>query len=78
MRIIQLAAHHERVRKITVTVANDLAFQILNTKRRLIDRIEAETDKQVVVKGDADFTSDQVDYCCEDGRGRPVDVVPSR
>jgi ribonuclease E len=77
MRIIQLATHHRQVQKISVTVAADVAFQILNSKRAAINQIEADTGKQVIIHGDAGFTSDQMDYACEDNRGRPVRAVPS-
>jgi ribonuclease E len=76
MRIVQLTTHHEKVHKVTVTVASDVAFQLLNNKRAAISQIELETRKQVVIRGDAGFTSDQVDYACEDNRGRPVNAVP--
>jgi len=76
MRIIQLTAHHENVHKVIVTVASDVAFQLLNNKRAAISQIEVETGKQVVIRGDAGFTVDQVDYACEDSRGRPVNAVP--
>ncbi len=76
VRILQLTTHHEKVRKVIVTVASDVAFQLLNNKRAVISRIERETGKQVVIRGDAGFTSDQVDYACEDSRGRPVNAVP--
>lgn len=76
VRILQLTTHHEKVHKVIVTVASDVAFQLLNNKRAVISRIERETGKQVVIRGDAGFTSDQVDYACEDSRGRPVNAVP--
>jgi ribonuclease E len=77
LRIIQLATNHPLVQKVFVTVSSEVAFLLLNTKRAAIQQIEAETHKTVAVKGDATFTSDQVDYRCEDNRGRPADVLPS-
>lgn len=75
MRIVQLATHNDQVQQVTVTAASDVAFRILNNKRAAINRIEAETGKKVIIRGDARFTSDQVDYACEDNRGRPVNMV---
>lgn len=72
IRIIQLAAHHDHVRKITVSVAGDVAYRILNKKRALLSQIEAETAKTVVIRGDANFTSDQIEFVCEDERGQLV------
>ncbi len=77
MRIVQLATHNDQVQKVTVTAASDVAFRILNDKRAAINRIEAETGKKVIIRGDARFTSDQVDYACEDTRGRPINMLPS-
>jgi ribonuclease E len=75
MRIIQLATNQEQVRKVTVTVASDVAYQILNEKRAALAETEMETGKEIVIKGDSSFTSDQVDYACEDKRGRPANVL---
>lgn len=72
IRIIQLAAHHDHVRKITVTVASDVAHRILNKKRALLTQIEVETTKTVMIRGDASFTSDQIEFVCEDERGQLV------
>lgn len=72
MRIIQLAAHHDHVRKITVSVASDVAYRLLNKKRAMLAQIEAETGKSVVIRGDANFTSDQIEFVCEDERGQVV------
>ncbi len=77
MRIIQLAAHHKTVQKVIVTVASDMAFVILNNKRAALNQIETETGKEVVIRGDVFFTSDQVEYVCEDSRGRPISITPS-
>ncbi len=72
MRIIQLATHHQQVQKVTVTVSSDIAFQLLNTKRPVLHQIESETGKSVLIRGQPNFTSDQVECTCEDGRGRQV------
>jgi ribonuclease E len=74
MRIVQLAANHAEVQKVTVTVASDVAFQILNRKRSVLSQIETETGKEVIIRGDPAFISDQVEYGCEDGRGQPVEL----
>ncbi len=76
MRIVQLATHHEQVQTVTVTAASEVAFRILNVKRAAINRIEEETGKKVTIRSDSRFTSDQVEYVCEDSRGRPVNIVP--
>jgi ribonuclease E len=72
VRIIQLAAHHDHVRKITVSVAADVSHRLLNKKRALLAQIESETGKAIVIRGDANFTSDQIEFVCEDDRGQLV------
>jgi len=74
MRSIQLAAHHADVRQIRVTVSTEVAYQILNTKRTAISTIESATGKRVHIRGNLNFTSDQVECVCEDDRGQPVTV----
>ncbi len=75
MRVIQVATNRQNVDKVVVTVASEVAYRILNLKRAALGQIESETKKQIVIKGDASFTSDQVEYVCEDSRGRAVDAV---
>jgi Ribonuclease G/E len=77
MRMVQLAVNHNLVQRLTVTVASQVAYQILNTRRAALAEIERETGKNIVVRGEVTFTSDQVDYLCEDGRGQPVHVLPA-
>lgn len=77
IRIIQLAAHHDHVRRVTVAVAPDVAYRLLNKKRSVLHQIETETGKTVVVRGELGFTSDQVEFICEDGRGQPVSLGPA-
>ena len=74
MRIIQLAVNHQQVEKVIITVSNDTAFQLLNAKRAALVQVESETGKSVAIRGNPAFTSDQVDYLCEDGRGRQVPI----
>lgn len=76
MRVIKLTAHRKDVHKVTVTVASDVAYQLLNTKRTAIATIENDTGKEIIIMGDASFTSDQIDCVCEDSRGRTVTISP--
>jgi ribonuclease E len=74
MRMVQLAVHHQQVQKVTVSVSNEMAYQLLNTKRGVLHQIEGETGKSVVIRGQSNFTSDQMECICEDGRGRQVPI----
>ena len=75
MRMIQLAAHNEQAQRIVLNLSNDVAFRLLNQKRSVISQIETETGKNVVIHGDAGFTSDHMEIACEDSRGRPVAIA---
>lgn len=74
MRTLQLAAHHRDVRKVTITVASNVAYQILNSRRPVLSRIEDETGKAIVIQGDEGYTSDQIECLCEDEQGQPVTI----
>jgi ribonuclease E len=74
MRAIQLAVHHREVQKVTVAVSSDIAYQLLNAKRVALCQIETETGKSVVIHGQLNFTSDQVECVCEDARGRQIPI----
>ena len=80
MRFLQLASHRAHIARINVTLAGEVAFQLLNTKRSAIHELEVETGKRINIRGDVAYTSDQVEYACEDSRGRPVtiDAVANR
>jgi len=72
MRAVQLAANHDKVSLIRVTLAQDVAFRLLNVKRDVLSVIESETGKQIRILGDAGFTTDQLEIACEDARGREI------
>ena len=72
LRVVQLASHHDEIQTIHVTSSNDVAFQILNRKRALINDIEASTGKSVIIRGDDAFAADSTEVIGEDARGRRV------
>ncbi len=75
MRIVQLATNRDGIQRIVVTVSSDVAYQILNRKRAVLAQIETETGREIVIRGDETFTSDQVECIGEDSRGHPVPIV---
>lgn len=72
IRTIQLATNRDPVRTITVTVSPDVAYQILNRKRSLLGQIESDTGKEIMIRGEPGFTSDQVSYVLHDAQGHPI------
>ena len=77
MRTIQLAAHNDQVCRVIVTVASDVAFQVLNRKRAEIHRVELETGKVIVVRGDPHLIADQIECVGEDERGQTIKIRSS-
>jgi ribonuclease E len=78
MRAVQLAANHDNVALIRLTLAPDVAFRLLNAKRKVLNTIESETGKRVDVVGNAVFTADQIEIQCEDNRGREIVLETGR
>ena len=76
MRIVQLAIHHKDVQAVTITLASQMAYRVLNRKRDALHRAENETGKRVLIVGNDNFASDQIEYHCEDRNGRPVTLTP--
>lgn len=77
MRIVQLATNRDGLRRVVVTVSSGVAYQILNRKRAVLAQIETETGRDIVIRGDETFTSDQVECVGEDSRGQPVPIIPA-
>ncbi|MBU0719057.1 MAG: Rne/Rng family ribonuclease, partial [Planctomycetes bacterium] len=74
MRVVQLAAHQKEVQQVIITVASDVAFEILNRKRSILRDIETGTGKEIVIRGDESFTSDRIMCQCADEYGSPVQL----
>lgn len=72
MRAVQLAANHNSVAVIRVTLAQNIAFELLNAKRSVLNTIESETGKRVYIVGDAGFTPGHLEIECKDNRGREI------
>ncbi len=74
MRSIQLAAHKPAVKTIQVSVSNAVAYIILNDKRAALLNLEENTDKRIQIRGEALFTSDQVEYAFLDEQANPARI----
>ncbi len=72
MRMVQLAVQRDAIDQIEVRVSLDVAFELQNRKREAIYELETATGKAVVVKGTVGFAPDQLEFHCQDARGRPV------
>jgi len=72
MRILQLAAHQKGVRRITVTVAPNVAATVQNQKRAQLADLETRTHTVITIRSDPVYAPGQVVCECEDERGRPL------
>lgn len=71
-RFVQYVAHYPNVHSITLTVASEVASEILNRKRAFLQKIEEESESAVIIRGDARFAGDQIALDCRDARGMTV------
>ena len=72
LRVLQLAAHHDNVRKVFMTVSPEVAFMVQNQRRAQLHQLEVETGTTITVRGDPQYALDQLSCQCEDARGRSV------
>lgn len=71
-RFVQYVAHCPNVHSITLTVASEVASEILNRKRAFLQKMEEESESAVIIRGDARFAGDQIALDCRDARGMTV------
>lgn len=74
LRAIQTAATHPEVAKIEVRVNPQVAQLLLNSKRQVLARIEAESNRTVLVLPTADASANKITVTCTDSRGWTVQV----
>ncbi len=72
MRSLILTAQVPEVAQIVITVADDVAEQLNNRKRRDIVRIEEETKKSVQIVGAKGVSPEHLVIECRDAEGREV------
>jgi len=74
MRLLRLAVHHPTVDRVIVHVHPNIAFDMLNRKRSVIARIEADSKRTISVQGEPDMGLDELRIECRDSRDRPVEL----
>ena len=74
LRILQLLAHKEQVRNITITVAPRVSSLVLNESRTYLYQLETDRKKTIAVVPDVMYAHDQVSYECTDDRGMPLRI----
>ncbi len=72
MRLIQVGIHQERVQQLTVSVAPDIGFELLNRKRAYLAELERELEKQIIVRVDPSCGPDDFTFVALDIQQREV------
>jgi ribonuclease E len=76
MRLLQLAAHRAPGGSVvTVTVHSDVAFHLLNRKRRDIAALETKVGLEVTVEGKFGVSPDLCEFRCLDSNGMEVRLL---
>ncbi len=76
MRLLQLAAHRERVVRVQVRVAESVAQYLLNKKRKDIARLEETGEMQVTILGGPCAPPETLEITCFDTNGSEVKLLP--
>ncbi|MEE8170661.1 MAG: Rne/Rng family ribonuclease, partial [Phycisphaerae bacterium] len=75
IRVVHMAAHRDTVSHVRVHVSPSVAEFLLNRKRSVLERLEAETGKTITITAAADFGPDRVSYTFTDLRGREIPLA---
>jgi ribonuclease E len=75
MRQLQRMASHGDVSIIEVTVTPATAHHLANHHRLAIARLEKDSDRKIIVKGDPDLAGHEVEVRCINSRGSEVTVA---
>jgi ribonuclease E len=76
MRLLQLAAHRDRVQRIEVRVAAEVASYLLNKKRREIAGLEETAGINVQVHGVPAAAPEMLEFVCYDNSNNEVKFLP--
>lgn len=74
VRKLMMASQGDRVKRVTVSVEEEVAAYLNNRKRRELARLEDENDLEVVVNGREGISPEHLEIVCEDATGRVVSV----
>jgi ribonuclease E len=76
MRLIQLAASRESIRRMEVRVHSAVAEYLVNRSRRQIAQLEDQGNMQVLVTALRDVSPERLDFTCYDANGSEVQLQP--
>ena len=72
MRAIAVAAAMENVAIIDVQLSIAVGNHLLNRKRRIVNELEHDSGRTIIIRGVEGFAVDEVRYSCTDRRGREI------
>lgn len=75
MRMLQRAAHRERVSRIQIRVAEDVANYLQNKKRKDISRLEESGNIQIHIIGVAGAPPETLDFECYDNNNNEIKLL---
>ncbi len=76
MRLLQLAAHTERVARVQARVAEEVAAYLQNKKRKEITHLEESGQLHVQINGVPGGPPETLDFLCYDNNNNEVKVLP--
>jgi ribonuclease E len=74
IRLLNLSASQEQIKRIELFVSPEVADYLQNAKRALIAQIEQLTEKQVIIHSAPDYTGEKHELVCYNERGSVVKV----
>jgi Rne/Rng family ribonuclease len=77
MRLIQLAANSERVAQVEIRVADEVAYHLLNRKRKEVAKLEEGRNIQVRISGLAGAGPEALEFLCYDNNNNEVKFLPA-
>ncbi len=72
IRLVSLAASRDHIRRIELTVSQEVGDYLQNEKRTTIAQIEQATEKRVIVHSSPDYSGEQRALLCYNDRGSEV------
>jgi ribonuclease E len=77
MRLIQLAAFREPIRRIDVRVCATVADYLVNRRRKDLARLEEQVGLQVLVTGLREVSPEKLEFVCYDAQNNEVPLHPA-
>lgn len=72
IRLLNLAVSKDHIRKIELTVSQEVGDYLQNEKRAAIAQIEQTTEKRIIIHSSPDFSGEQRTLLCYNDRGSEV------